>query len=147
MIKGNYLPYQASQRRRVPASEPAVIGVKRTLLLSLSWYMNDLMDDGVWDRSGTIWFFSIFSFFSSLSSFFLSHEREKMNDRMAHAEEERERSRLSCTACVVNAEKLIYALESSERRWNAVIRQMLSDTRWLIPRTRQWVAMGGGVES
>ena len=32
------------------------------------------------------------SFFSSLSSFFLSHEREKMNDRMAHAEEEREKS-------------------------------------------------------
>lgn len=47
VIKGNYLPYQASQRRRVLASEPAVIGVKRTLLLSLSWHMNDLMDDCV----------------------------------------------------------------------------------------------------
>lgn len=33
-------------------------------------------------------------------------------------------------ACdVVNTAKLIYALESRERRWHAVIRQMLNDTR------------------
>lgn len=45
--KGQLFAIQASQRRRVLASEPAVIGVKRTLLLSLSWHMNDLMDDCV----------------------------------------------------------------------------------------------------
>lgn len=78
------------------------------------------------ERSAMIFFGSLFF------SLFLSHERKKMNGRVAHAErkKERERSRLSCTACVVKcAAKLIYALESSERRWNAVIRQMLSDTR------------------
>lgn len=49
-----------------------------------------------------------------------------MSDTRGKRERERE---IGCRACVVNAAKLIYALESSERRWNAVIRQMLSDTR------------------
>lgn len=72
------------------------------------------------------------SFFRLSLFLSLPFSREKEDERPCgtRRERERERSRLSCTACVVKcAAKLIYALESSERRWNAVIRQMLSDTR------------------